>query len=209
MSFLYFFDLLGTIVFAISGVILAGKMRMDPFGVFVLATTTAIGGGTVRDAILGATPVFWVIDPTYLYVIIATCIIFMMFVKLISPLNEAVKINKFILPVLDAIGLAVFVGIGVNKALIYGSGALVAIVMGIITGVGGGILRDVLAREIPMILQKEVYATACLAGASIHIVFYNLGFGTNASMLMGMFVTLLIRLTAIAYNLKLPTFTIK
>ncbi len=202
MSFLYFFDLLGTVVFAISGVLLAGKMRMDPFGVVVLATVTAIGGGTLRDTIIGATPVFWVTDPMYLYAILVTCAVAMSFVKIMT------HINTLILPVLDAVGLAVFVGIGVTKALNHGTGPLVAIVMGIMTGVGGGIIRDVLAREIPMVLQKEVYATACLAGAMVHVSLHHLNVSNNIAMLCGLCITLTIRLLAIRYRLRLPTFVV-
>ncbi|MGL5800584.1 MAG: TRIC cation channel family protein, partial [Plesiomonas sp.] len=117
---LYFFDMLGTAVFAISGVLLAGRLRMDPFGVVVLAAVTAIGGGTIRDMALDAGPVFWITDPFYLVVIFVTCALTMLLVR--RPRNIA----WWILPVLDAIGLAVFLGIGVNKALANGAGPMVA-----------------------------------------------------------------------------------
>lgn len=110
---------------------------MDPFGVMVLASVTAIGGGTIRDMALGATPVFWIKDTNYLWVIMITCALTMLLVR------RPKRLAWWILPVCDAIGLAVFVGIGVEKALIYQDSALIAIIMGVITGCGGGIIRDV------------------------------------------------------------------
>lgn len=154
----YWLDILGTAVFAISGVLLAGKLRMDPFGVLVLGVVTAVGGGTIRDMALANGPVFWVKDPTDLVVAMVTCLLTIVLVR------QPRRLPKWILPVLDAVGLAVFVGIGVNKAFIAGTGPLVAICMGVLTGVGGGIIRDILAREVPMILRTEIYATACIIG---------------------------------------------
>lgn len=156
----YWLDILGTAVFAISGVLLAGKLRMDPFGVLVLGVVTAVGGGTIRDMALANGPVFWIKDPTDLVVAMVTCLLTIVLVR------QPRRLPKWILPVLDAVGLAVFVGIGVNKAFIAGTGPLVAICMGVLTGVGGGIIRDILAREVPMILRTEIYATACIIGGS-------------------------------------------
>lgn len=131
---------------------------MDPFGVLVLGVVTAVGGGTIRDMALANGPVFWVKDPTDLVVAMVTCLLTIVLVR------QPRRLPKWILPVLDAVGLAVFVGIGVNKAFIAGTGPLVAICMGVLTGVGGGIIRDILAREVPMILRTEIYATACIIG---------------------------------------------
>lgn len=197
-------DILGTAVFAISGVLLAGKLRMDPFGVLVLGVVTAIGGGTIRDMALANGPVFWVKDPTDLIVAMLTCVLTLLLVR------QPRRLPKWILPVLDAIGLAVFVGIGVNKAFDAGSGPLVAVCMGVITGVGGGIIRDVLAREIPMILRTEVYATACIIGGTVHATtFYILGISLQQAMMLGMVITLGIRLAAIRWHLKLPAFVLE
>jgi uncharacterized membrane protein YeiH len=199
--YVYWLDMLGTAVFAISGVLLAGKLRMDPFGVLVLGVVTAIGGGTIRDMALDNGPVFWITDPTDLVVAMVTC------VTTIALVRQPKRLPKWILPVLDAIGLAVFVGIGVNKAFISGTGPLVAVCMGVLTGVGGGIIRDVLAREIPMILRTEVYATACIIGGSAHaLCHYTFHVPMDIAMLVGMAITLTIRLAAIRWHLKLPTF---
>jgi uncharacterized membrane protein YeiH len=197
-------DILGTAVFAISGVLLAGKLRMDPFGVLVLGVVTAIGGGTIRDMALGNGPVFWVQDPTDLVVAMITCVLTLLLVR------HPRRLPKWLLPVLDAIGLAVFVGIGVNKTLVAGTSPLVAVCMGVITGVGGGMIRDLLAREIPMILRTEVYATACIAGGIAHTTaFYSFGMPLQQAMMLGMATTLGIRLAAIRWHLKLPAFVLE
>ncbi|MDR0806760.1 MAG: TRIC cation channel family protein [Enterobacteriaceae bacterium] len=200
----YWLDILGTAVFAISGVLLAGKLHMDPFGVLVLGVVTAVGGGTIRDMSLANGAVFWVKDPTDLVVALVTCIATILLVR------HPRSLPKWILPVLDAIGLAVFVLIGVNKAFIAGTGPLIATCMGVLTGVGGGIIRDMLAREIPMILRTEVYATACIIGGSIHAIgYYYFHLSLDESGMIGMVITLAIRLAAIRWNLKLPTFSLE
>ncbi|WPC74636.1 TRIC cation channel family protein [Vibrio porteresiae] len=201
-SLLYFIDLFGTAIFAISGVLLAGRLRMDPFGVIVLASVTAIGGGTIRDMALGATPVFWIRNTTYLWVILITCVLTMLVVR------RPKRVAWWILPVCDAIGLAVFVGIGVEKAMSYQSSALVAIIMGVLTGCGGGIIRDVLAREIPMVLRSEVYATACIIGGIFHTSALALGYSPSSALASGILSTLIIRLGAIRWHLSLPIFAL-
>ena len=119
------------------------------------------------------------------------------------------RLPKWVLPVLDAVGLAVFVGIGVNKAFLAHSGPLVAVCMGVVTGVGGGIIRDVLAREIPMILRTEIYATACIVGGIVHATaYYTFQVPLENAAMIGMVVTLVIRLAAIRWHLKLPTFAL-
>ena len=192
----------GTAIFAISGVLLAGRLKMDPFGVTVLASVTAIGGGTIRDMALGATPVFWITDTNYLLVIFVTCILTMLIIR------KPKRLPWYILPVSDAIGLAVFVGIGVEKALKYNADPMVAVIMGVITGCGGGIIRDVLAREVPMVLRSEVYATACILGGIVHTSSLAFDIEGSTSMLLGVATTLIIRLAAIRWHLSLPTFAL-
>ncbi|WP_375751317.1 TRIC cation channel family protein [Vibrio sp. HN007] len=201
-SLLYFIDMFGTAVFAISGVLLAGRLKMDPFGVVVLASVTAIGGGSIRDMALGATPIFWITDPAYIWVIIGTCLFTMLLVR------RPKRLPWYVLPVCDAIGLAAFVGIGVEKALHFQDSYLIAIIMGVITGCGGGIIRDVLAREIPMVLRSEVYATACILGGMFHVTALSFGCDNHTAFLSGALTTLIIRLGAIKWHLSLPTFAI-
>ncbi len=199
---LYMIDLFGTAIFAVSGVLLAGRLKMDPFGVIVLGSVTAIGGGTIRDMALGATPVFWITDTTYLWVIFITCLLTMVLVR------RPKRLAWWVLPVCDAIGLAVFVGIGVEKALAYNASGMVAVIMGVITGCGGGIIRDVLAREVPMVLRSEVYATACIIGGIFHTMAVSMGYDHSTALLAGVISTLVIRLGAIRWHLSLPTFAI-
>lgn len=199
---LYILDLFGTAVFAISGVLLAGKLRMDPFGVIVLGMVTAIGGGTIRDMMLGATPVFWINQNEYLWVILLTCFFSMLLIQ------KPKRVPWYVLPIADAVGLAVFVVIGVDKALSYGASPLVAIIMGVITGCGGGMIRDILARQIPMILRTEVYATACIIGGGVHTFALSQGINVEIASIAGLFTTLLIRLAAIRWHLSLPTFAL-
>ena len=201
-TLLYFIDLFGTAVFAISGVLLAGRLKMDPFGVIVLASVTAIGGGTIRDMALGATPVFWVKDTLYIGIILITCLITIIVVR------RPKRLAWWTLPVCDAIGLAVFVGIGVDKALHYHSSPMIAVIMGVITGCGGGIIRDVLAREIPMILRSEIYATACIVGGVIQTLALEADMNKDSALLAGILSTLVIRLGAIKWHLSLPTFAL-
>ena len=201
-TLLYFIDLFGTAVFAISGVLLAGRLKMDPFGVIVLASVTAIGGGTIRIMALGATPVFWVKDTLYIGIILVTCLITIIVVR------KPKRLAWWVLPVCDAIGLAVFVGIGVDKALQHQSSPMIAVIMGVITGCGGGIIRDVLAREIPMILRSEIYATACIAGGVIQTLALETDMNKDSALLAGILSTLIIRLGAIKWHLSLPTFAL-
>lgn len=175
---------------------------MDTFGVLVLASATAIGGGTLRDLILGCTPVFWVNDTTYLWVICFTCFITVFILR--SPNRKLLNL----LELSDAFGLAVFVAIGVDKSLALGVSGIVAVAMGVLTGCGGGIIRDVLARVVPMIFKEEIYASACMLGGSVHVICFNLGISSIYSMLAGIFVTLSIRISAIKWRLSLPIFSL-
>lgn len=200
-SLLYLIDMFGTAVFAVSGVLLAGRLKMDPFGVMVLASVTAIGGGTIRDMALGATPVFWIKDTNYLWVIMITCALTMLLVR--RPKTRVVDFAR-----VRCDWPCGFRRNRVEKALIYQDSALIAIIMGVITGCGGGIIRDVLAREIPMVLRSEVYATACIIGGIFHTTALAMGYSSSTALLSGVFSTLLIRLGAIRWHLSLPTFAL-
>src|SRR5699024_590414 len=150
MDWFYVLDLAGVVVFALSGVVLASQQRMDPFGALVLAAVTGIGGGTLRDLLLDI-PVYWVDDPQYLWLILATVIIGL------AGLRKLHRLSYLWLPVLDACGLAVFTVLGARKALATEHAAVVAVLMGLLTGVAGGMLRDVLARRVPLVLCREIY----------------------------------------------------
>ncbi|MBD3896552.1 trimeric intracellular cation channel family protein [Halomonas sp. ML-15] len=199
-GWVYWLDMAGVIVFALSGVILACRSRMDPFGMLVLAAVTGIGGGTLRDLVLGVRPVFWVSDPTYLWVILATVAVSILGFHYIH------RLTRTFLPVTDAFGLALFTVIGAHKALLLGSPGVVAVLMGLMTGVAGGMIRDLLARRVPMVLRQEVYATASIAGGTVFVVLSTLQAPTAMAIGLGLAVTLGLRLAAIRWHLALPTF---
>lgn len=193
--------MIGVIACAISGVLVATRLRMDPFGITVLAGVTGIGGGTLRDMMMGATPVFWIVDNTYIYVILTTAIISVYW------LHRIHRFPVYLLPILDAFGLAIFTIIGAQKALMLGFSGPVAIVMGCVTGVVGGMIRDILSGQIPFVLQKEIYATASILGAALYVICNSFGFGQIVAMVIAMVGTLSLRLSAIYWHLSLPVFS--
>lgn len=196
----YWLDMAGVIVFALSGVILACRSRMDPFGMLVLAAVTGIGGGTLRDLVLGVRPVFWVTDPTYLWVILVTVGLSILGFHYIH------RLSRGFLPVADAFGLALFTVIGAHKALVLEAPGVVAVLMGLLTGVAGGMVRDVLARRVPMVLRQEVYATASIAGGVVFVGLEALAVPLAVSIATGLVITLGLRLSAIHWHLSLPVF---
>ncbi len=198
-TLLYAMDLFGVAVFAITGSLAAGKKHMDLFGVVVLATVTAVGGGTLRDLVLGASPVFWVDAPIYLLVAVATAIVTFFLVRFCGlPLK--------LLSVADAFGLAVFTVLGTQKALDMGISPGIAVVMGVMTGVFGGMIRDVLSGEIPLILRREIYATASLCGAIVFCVISVALQYQGLAALASVIVTLGLRLSAIKWKMSLPLY---
>lgn len=199
-GWVYWLDMAGVMVFALSGVVLACRSRMDPFGMLVLGAVTGIGGGTLRDLVLGVRPVFWVSDPTYLWVILATVS------ASIVGFHYIHRLSRVFLPVADAFGLALFTVIGAHKALMLGSPGMVAVVMGLLTGVAGGMIRDVLARRVPMVLRQEVYATASIAGGTVYVLLSRLVESEPLGIGLGLLTTLGLRLAAIHWRLTLPTF---
>ena len=195
--------MLGTVACAISGVLVASRLRIDPFGMLVLAGVTAIGGGTLRDIMMGATPVFWIRDNNYIYVILVTAALMVLWLKNNGTMR---RFSTYLLPLVDALGLAVFTIIGADKAIMLGFSPPVAIVMGCVTGVGGGIIRDVLGGQIPFVLQKEIYATASMLGAVIYVTCGAFNANPVAALLLAMLGTLALRISAIYWRLSLPVF---
>ena len=199
---IYSLDLFGVAVFAVSGSLAAGRKRMDVFGVIVLGLVTALGGGTLRDVLLDSGPVFWVDDPGYLLVAVISSLLTFIAVRIISVPWRGLLIS-------DALGLAVFMAIGTAKAFAITNSASVAIVMGVMTGVAGGMIRDVLSAEVPLILRKEIYATAALCGSLGYVILYRLGLPNIASLVLAAITTLVIRLAAIHWKFSLPVFKSK
>ncbi|MBM7061813.1 trimeric intracellular cation channel family protein [Pseudomonas sp. UL073] len=196
----YLSDVFGVAVFAITGALMAGRKSMDLFGVLVIAITTALGGGTLRDVILDNHPVSWIRNDTYILVAVLAAIGTVLWVRLTRPIHE----NGLLIA--DAFGLAVFTVIGTEVALQHGTPVSTAVIMGVMTGVAGGVMRDVLCNEIPMIFQKEIYATACIAGSLAFIGLLHLGVTHWLATGLAMLVVLLTRLAAIRWHLSLPRF---
>lgn len=193
-------DILAVIVFAITGTLEAGRKKMDLFGVIVIATISAIGGGTLRDLLLGRVPVYWIHDINYTIATGLTAIITFYIVRLkkISP-------NAFLIP--DAIGLGLFTVLGTAVALKMNVNWFNASLMGIMTGVFGGVIRDVLCNEVPMIFRTEIYATASWIGAILLIFLYKaLNFNLDLACIMSISVIIGIRLFAIKRGITLPKF---
>ncbi|CAM3795924.1 trimeric intracellular cation channel family protein [Parendozoicomonas haliclonae] len=199
---LYFLDLLGTGVFAATGAMVAARRNMDIFGALVLAFVTAVGGGTIRDAILGSTPVFWITDTLYLQVVcLATAV---------TLLGKAWwHRTRHMVQVLDALGLGVFTVIGVEKALSLNAEPMIAVIMGMLTGAGGGAIRDVLAGRVPMVLRQEIYATAAIAGGVLYTVMHDGGMDRSVVVVACATLVFVLRLLAIYCNLSLPKVSVR
>ena len=196
---IYLLDLFGVAVFAITGALAAGEKKMDLFGVVVLALATALGGGTLRDLILGAYPVFWISDPTYIFVGTVAAILIFVLARFFRPPTKALKFA-------DAFGLAVFTVIGTRKAISLGVPGSISVIMGVLTGVAGGIIRDMLSGEIPLVLKAEIYATASLCGAITFAMLTKNFRSLEVSAPAAIAVVLALRLAAIHWNLSLPHF---
>jgi uncharacterized membrane protein YeiH len=197
---LHVLDLCGVAVFAISGVASARRVGMDIFGILVIAVITAIGGGTLRDLLLGRHPVFWIDDAAYLAVISTTVAATLVYVRWWPTPTQ-------LLYLADTGGLALFTVGGTQTALVLGTHWHAAIVMGMLSGCAGGILRDVLCGEVPYLLRCEVYATAALAGAGLYILLLRLGAPELASALVAMVTVVAIRLVTRWRNWHLPAFS--
>jgi uncharacterized membrane protein YeiH len=197
MSFIYLLDLCAVAVCAITATLAARRRELDWFGVVVIAVIAGIGGGTLRDILLGRLPVYWVHDPVYVVVgSVAASFAFFFGRRLRLPLNF------FLIP--DAIGLALFTVIGTSIALTLGTPWLIAALMGVITGVFGGVLRDILCNEIPLIFRTDIYATASFAGALLLIVLDSYRVNHNIAILLSMACIIIIRLVAIRWHISLP-----
>lgn len=195
---IYVLDLFGVAVFAVSGALTAGRKSMDLFGVVVVAIITAVGGGTVRDLLLDRRPIFWVEDPTYLLVCVSAAGATLAYARFFRP-------PRYSLLVADAFGLAVFTFIGSEAAYDAGVPAPIVVLMGTLTGVAGGIMRDVLCGEVPLILRREIYATAAIAGAGVFVVLTNLGATGPLVALPTVAIVFGLRLTALRLDLHIPS----
>jgi uncharacterized membrane protein YeiH len=197
MNLLYALDLLGTAAFAASGAWAGIRRDMDLFGVLMLGLVTATGGGTLRDLFLGDTPPFIFKDETYLYLSIAVSLAIFLFHRHLEFLQHP-------LLYFDAVGLGTFVVIGTGKALAFKMGFVGSVMMGVMTATAGGMIRDVLSTQVPLVLRKEIYASACIAGAALLVLLDRVSFPHTWSLLAAAMTVIVVRLLAIRYNWSLP-----
>jgi uncharacterized membrane protein YeiH len=198
-TFLTAIDWFGTAVFAVTGALVASRKRMDIFGFMLLGCVTGMGGGTVRDVMLGALPVFWVREPVYL----AICVAVSAATFFLAHIPES---RYRVLLWLDAAGLALFCVVGADAALRAGANAVIAVAMGVVTATFGGVARDILGGESPLILRKEIYVTAALAGAVAFVGLWALGAGGAIPAAAGFAACFVIRALALTYGWSLPVY---
>lgn len=199
IAFLYSLELIGTFFFAISGALAIRTEQNDLFAAAFLGFVTAIGGGTLRDMMLGSYPLVWIRDVYFLYAILAGVLVAHFFYRPLIGLKRTFLI-------FDTLGISFFTILGVEKALSLGVKPEVAAIMGMFSAVMGGVTRDVLTNEMPVLFRKEIYATACLAGATNYLILFNLGLERNINMILSIVVIFVIRLLAVKYKLTLPNF---
>lgn len=194
-----FLDWFGVVVFATTGSLAAARKGMDLFGFILLGTATGIGGGTIRDTVLGATPVFWITSPEYLLacVAVSSAVFFLAHI----PQSREALLLRF-----DAVGLALFTVLGADRTLALAGGPVAAVAMGIVTATFGGVVRDVLSGESPGILSREVYASAALAGASMFVLLHEGGAGREIAVIVGFSAAAAIRFGALHWGWSLPRY---
>jgi uncharacterized membrane protein YeiH len=202
MSIFYTLDILGTIAFAISGALVAIDKKLDPFGVLIIAFATAIGGGTLRDVLIGRNPVAWMQDLNYVYTILGSTFFAILIRKKISYLSKSLFL-------FDTIGLGIFTIIGTEIGLQQNLHPLISIALGTITATFGGVIRDTLCNEIPVIFRKEIYASACFIGAVVFFILHKYNAPTNLNYIITTLIVIIIRLIAVKYKLSLPTFYLR
>lgn len=199
IQLLYLLDLFGVAVFSISGALAAGRKRLDLLGVVIIAVVTAVGGGTIRDLLLDRHPIFWISDPIYLLVILSAALSTIWYTRYKEPPQKALLWA-------DALGLAVFTITGAQATQEVVSSEVIIIIMAAITGTVGGVVRDVLTNVIPMIMQRDIYATAALAGAICYLLLQLTILSSTLIIVISMVVVIALRLAAIQWGLNLPRF---
>lgn len=192
-------DYFGVVVFAISGALAAARARMDLVGFGLLGVVTGVGGGSLRDLLLGQLPVFWVEQPQYIILCVVASVLTFVSVPLIAS-------RLRLLLWADAVGLAVFAVLGAQASLAAGAPLIIAALLGVVSATFGGIIRDIICRETPLILLKEIYATAALAGALLYVCLMELGVAPGISMLAGCLVVFVVRGLGLVFGLSLPAF---
>ncbi|MCG6149808.1 trimeric intracellular cation channel family protein [Leptospira levettii] len=199
-SFSYYIGLAGIMVFAISGAVAALEHKEhhhDVFSVFFTGFITAIGGGTLRDITLGNYPVSWVKDENILWAIFLGFLLVIFFPKRLTKLRSELFL-------FDTLGIGIYTVLGTRIALDHGVNFFASALLGMISAIFGGVIRDTLMNEVPFIFRKEIYATACLAGAVLYLILHSFQFDGNLNLSISASVVVIIRIIAVKYNLGLP-----
>ncbi len=197
MSLFIVIDILGTIAFAVSGTLTATRKQMDLFGIFIIAFVTAVGGGTLRDLLIDAN-VTWMRDLTFVYVIIISAIVAIVFRGKL----QYVRRSLFLF---DTIGIALYTIVGIEKGIAASFPPLVCIALGTMSACFGGVIRDILCNEIPVIFRKNIYATACILGGVAYFVLRKFGVGENIIVIVSGSIVITVRLLAVTFNWSLPS----
>ena len=197
MSIFSLLDFIGTAAFALSGALTAINKRLDPFGVFIIAFVTAVGGGTLRDMMIGKTPVGWMLDVRYVYVIVIGYILAIIFRKKLDRLRTSLFL-------FDTIGLGVFTLIGLERGIVFGLHPMICIALGTMTACFGGVIRDILCNEIPVIFRREIYATVCMLGGVVFFALKEINLNQDVLYIITSSVMIVFRLLAVKYKWYLP-----
>lgn len=199
MSFFNLLDLLGTSVFAISGALVAMRKKLDPFGVFIIGFVTAVGGGTVRDVLIGHQPVTWMQNISYIFASITGVVFAILFRNKLKYINKSLSL-------FDTIGIGIFTIIGTKIGVNAHFHPIISIALGTITATFGGVIRDILCNRVPIIFKAEIYATACIIGATVFIILQQFKISTTFLYSSTALTVSIIRLIAIKYHLSFPPF---
>jgi len=200
MSIQYILEIIGTFAFAISGALaVKDQKHQDWFGASFTAFISSIGGGTLRDILIDSYPLVWISDITIIYAIMAGILVTFIFYKFLLKLRKTLFL-------FDTFGIALFTIVGTEKALHLGVRPEIAVIMGVFTATMGGVIRDMMTNEIPIIYRKEVYATACFAGACSYLLLDSLGAGRNVAFITASLVIIAIRILAVKYGWSVPRF---
>ncbi|MEQ5790535.1 trimeric intracellular cation channel family protein [Muricauda sp. NFXS6] len=190
-------DILGTVAFAISGVLVAMEKKLDLFGVLIIAFVTAIGGGTLRDLLIGNTPVGWMRDLTYVITIFISVVFAIIFVNKLKYLRKSLFL-------FDTIGIGLYTMVGIEKGLEAELLPIMCLFLGTMTACFGGVTRDILCNEIPVIFRKEIYATACILGGASYFLFMQFPIKDSYAYVAAIFVVIMLRLIAVKFDVRLP-----
>lgn len=190
-------DIIGVVAFSISGVLTSMRKQMDAFGIIIVAFVTAIGGGTLRDVLLDE-PVIWLTNLTYTYTIIVTVILAIIFQNKLAYLRKSLFL-------FDTIGLGLYTVVGIEKALAADIPWIICIAFGTMSACFGGVIRDILSNEVPVVFREEIYATACIAGGIVYFLLSQFHISINIIFIISLSVVILIRILAVTYKISLPS----